>query len=461
MRVDIISQIEHKSAMSFSLLNPGSAVVRLFRSLNIALAALFLSTCLLVEAQPIFRPPVTNYWRRDKITAVATGDVNNDGWADIIVAGGNPWALTNDHHEGFAKFDYLPNTDGVVLADFDADGYADIMDPSGMVVTNKGAGLFGILSRFTDQYLIRTIVADFNGDNLPDMANAYNVLTNDGIGTFSTACTLNLGYEFTRVIATVLSPDVNDDGRADLFFVAQDAFLVLTNGGNDSFGILQSNRFINWPGYSCTIDLNRDGRQCVVIPQYECAMGTNLVFLTNNASGVFGTNMVITVQRGPQRVIAGDVNGDGADDLLCQFFAKGVLVLTNDLHGGFATNSMIDVYSPILLADLNADGRLDLFGSQSYEYPTNFVICYNASSFSSPSARPPLSLKSSGKGMDLSWPVDSKGWSLRCTRDLASPEWLPAGVDGYPIETKVTNKTLHVQPSATPRFYRLMHPAAE
>ena len=450
--------------MSFRLLNPGSAVVRLFRSLTIAFAVLFLSSCVVAQAQPIFRPPVTNYWGYEipflstgNVDSIGTGDVNNDGWIDVIVPGYKPYALTNDQHEGFAKFDLPPNQKHVFVADFDADGYADILDPSGIIVTNKGAGLFGILSRFSAQALTRTIVADFNGDHLPDLATASGVLTNGGNGVLSQSCKLASISE----PLTLLSTDVNGDGRPDLIFHFPNIFQVLTNSGNGCFGTLQSNKFLIFAGSGCNVDLDRDGRRCVVIPQYESSMGTNLVFFTNDASGVFSSNKVLAVGQGPRVVISGDLNGDGAEDLLCQFYRGGILVLTNDLHGSFGSNSMIGAYGPMVLADLNADGKLDLLTAEPYYAATNLLIYYNAFPSPAPSAEPPLSLGSSGKGMELSWPADSKGWSLRCARDLASPEWLPAGVDGYQIETKGTNKTLHVQPSATPRFYRLMHPAAE
>ena len=434
-----------------------------FRFLNRSLiVALFLCALgLTAHGQSVFRPPVTNLWGI-RISAFSSADVNSDGWIDVITSGTSPQAsyvLTNDHQEGFQKFYNLPWSEAHPVGDFDADGHADFLTQSGRVVTNGGTASFGTYIAFEQQAIL--ISADINDDGLNDIASASKVYTNAGNGTFSQSCNLNLGPWFSSTGSGILWADLNNDGRSDLLFSGTQSLLFLTNAGNGCFALSQSNYFRSFAGRACRVDLLGDGKPCIVVPNYQGGNGTNLIFFTNSVAGVFETNMVLSVGSGPRSVISGDVNGDGAQDLLCEFSSGGILVLTNNLQGGFGTNSMLDGEGPLALADLNNDGKLDLIGTASHSYQTNISVYYNVAEFSIPAAIPMLSLNRHGKSMDLSWPADSKGWSLRCTRDLASPEWLPAGVDGYQIETKGTNKTLHVQPSATPRFYRLMHPAAE
>jgi hypothetical protein len=442
--------------MPFRLLNPVSMVVRLSHSLTIVFLTCVLG--LTAHGQSVFRLPVTNQWRTE-IIGVCAADVNSDGWTDVITSGTLPLAsyvFTNDHQEGFQSFYSLPWSETHPVGDFDADGHADFLTQSGGVVTNGGIASFGTYRAFEHQTIF--ISADINDDGLNDIAALDKVYTNAGNGTFSESC--NFGHWFYSIESSIIAADLNSDGKSDLLFAGSPSLIVLTNVGKGCFALSQSNFFWS-PGHACTVDLRGDGKPCIVVPNYRDGFGTSLVFFTNDASGVFNTNMVLAVGQGPRVVISGDLNGDGAEDLLCQFYHGGILVLTNDLDGSFGSNSMIGAYGPMALADLNSDGKLDLLTAEPYYAATNLLIYYNAFPFPPPASQPPLSLKTSGKGMDLSWPADSKGWSLRCTRDLASPEWLPAGVDGYQIETKGTNKTLHVQPSPAPRFYRLMHPAAE
>ena len=58
-----------------------------------------------------------------------------------------------------------------------------------------------------------------------------------------------------------------------------------------------------------------------------------LSVLTNNGTGVFGTNATLTVGREPASVVAADVNGDGQVDLICANVADSTLTVLMNVSG--------------------------------------------------------------------------------------------------------------------------------
>ena len=112
-------------------------------------------------------------------------------------------------------------------------------------------------------------IADFNGDNNPDMAvaggyNTVSVLLNNGNGTFAT----NSAYTTGSYPLSVTTGDFNGDGRPDL---------AVANSGGDT--------------------------------------GNTVSVLLNNGDGTFATKVDYATGVNPYSVTAGDFNGDGKPDL--------------------------------------------------------------------------------------------------------------------------------------------------
>jgi hypothetical protein len=167
----------------------------------------------------------------------------------------------------------------------------------------------------------------------------------------------------------VVVADVNGDGKKDLISTySTNSLIVLTNNGSGIFG---SNAVLGvgkYPNAVAAADINGDGNVDLI-----CANGDKtLTVLTNNGNGVFGSNASYTVTGSPYSVIAADINGDGYVDLISGCYSFGnnmamVSILTNNGSGGFGFNATFNLGSSpnnpevaLEAADLNGDGWPDL-----------------------------------------------------------------------------------------------------
>ena len=93
-------------------------------------------------------------------------------------------------------------------------------------------------------------------------------------------------------------------------------------------------------------DVNGDGKLDLISANVN---DNTLTVLTNNGSGVFGSNATLTVGSYPNCVVAADVNGDGKSDLISANSGGGtgntLTVLTNNGSGIFGSNATLNVGS--------------------------------------------------------------------------------------------------------------------
>jgi hypothetical protein len=224
------------------------------------------------------------------------------------------------------------------------------------------------------------LAADVNGDGWPDLVSVENlsrgtltVLTNDGTGNFVLSAILNVGTNPVCVVAV----DVNGDGSLDLVcadFGGSSRFAALTILTNDGTGVFGSNATVSLPSSPVSLaaaDVNGDGSPDLIVANQ---VANTLTILTNNGSGVFGSNATLVVGSEPSSVVAADLNQDGKPDLVCaNFGANSLSVFTNNGSGTFGSNATLKVgTSPfcVVAADVNGDGIPDLV---SVNYGSNSV----------------------------------------------------------------------------------------
>jgi hypothetical protein len=418
--------------------------------------------------------PATNYPAVSIPSSVAAADINGDGKVDLIYANeGNAklMVLTNNGNGIFgsnAIYSLIKGERSVLAADVNGDGKVDVVCLGGgnfTVLTNNGTGsLVNAGSHAVgDNNYSWFVTTDVNGDGrmdlvCPGIGNPLVVLTNAGNGTFAAAPPPPPapGASWFTV-----ATDANGDGKTDLIDVDTGYMRVLTNAGNGTFALCSTNTLAtSWPGIGTTVDVNGDGRAAVVVPDNSSGSGTTLTVWTNRGDGIFGSNATYTVPHGPYCVIATDIQGDGRSDLICGYLGGNTLsVLTNNGSGGFGSNSICTVaLNPmsIVAADVDGNGKMDLITANING--NNLSVLINTSTFLPPVSIPSLALKRSGKGLLLSWPSASPGWSLQQNPDLATTDWSPSGYSGHGISDDGTNKNLIVTPPVGNLFFRLMHP---
>lgn len=283
------------------------------------------------------------------IGSLAVGDFNEDGIPDLVVAtiAGNQASivLLGNGDGTFRQQPPIPNSFGFLHAkvvDLNGDGHQDLVFAlnGGLAVSlGNGDGTFGPMvglppGSFPGLYL-GLAVADFNGDGKLDIAatdfgsifGGFGTLVfyaGNGDGTFAAPTAVPL--QISSFPGSLASGDFNGDGKQDLLIgFPSSAFILFGNGDGtfnqsfDSLGFVYFGNFATFTTNPVTVfatALTKNGKVDAVTSDFDT--GTLQIAL-NSAIG-FGPHnpAVFSFALGPgiTDVAAGDLNGDGAMDVV-------------------------------------------------------------------------------------------------------------------------------------------------
>jgi hypothetical protein len=366
---------------------------------------------------------------------VEASDYNGDGVLDLLFIdpAGVGVAL------GLGNLTYGPLTSSVgggapigfyadlfSSADFRGKGYSDVteaVDGGLLILQNNGDGTFGSGAFFdVGESVGSATVADFNGDNVPDIAVTVSatyprILLGSGTGTFTLAPDQNQSYGtappsssilsadfsgdkmndvdmlgpssydylfgqplilFGNGNATLQSPqtiatgpalvgDVNNDGRADLISFSNGAILALLGESNHTFN--QVSTLLVYPsgGVAALGDLNHDGKLDLLV--YE---SPSLRVWFGNGDGTFTSGNLVTTTNflNQKLVLIDDLDGDGKGDIILVPYPNQeggsptpLTIFYGNGDGTFQNAALLPIshaYTQLVIGDVNRDGKPDL-----------------------------------------------------------------------------------------------------
>jgi hypothetical protein len=335
----------------------------------------------------------------DPFPAVALADVDNDGDQDILFTaelaatqafGGRGLAAilrnrgdgTFPAPETVQLGEFTGGAVGIAAADVTGDGWPDLLAAQGRdqlwtLVRGNGAGGFAQTAESwkSGEFPAAVHAADMDGDGDLDVINVAkgsqtaNVHPNLGQGVFAHAHTtpmtaLSIAPAFASLLRT---GDLDRDGDLDAvigygsFFSEEWGIAVRLGNGDGTFGALAKYPTPVWPERIALADLEGDGDLDVLWldDQFDKAVHWNV----NLGNGTFGPP-----SSGPtafcdfQAMDVGDLNEDGRPDVVAVscFGAAEIAVATATGFAPWRSHPLFDFATAVELADLDADGHLDL-----------------------------------------------------------------------------------------------------
>ena len=317
--------------------------------------------------------------------AVFIGDANNDGYNDIVVAN----SLTYDYSVSILLWNTITDDwdpqitrsaggaiDSVSIGDVDNDGFNDI------VAINHNANAASILlwnvnSGDWDYYITRQVgasplglvIGDANNDGDNDIITANEgdntvsiLIWNSNSGDWDSQIKKAVGHGADKLFVG----DANNDGYNDIAvsnFYDDNVSILLWNAISDDWDSQITREVGKYPRGVSIGDVNNDGDNDIIAASTDDTKVS--ILLWNNTSGDWDSQIIKTVGVIPSGVFIGDANNDGYNDIATPSNQlQGVSILLWNLTSGdwnpqiskTAGNNPRDLF----IGDADTDGDNDI-----------------------------------------------------------------------------------------------------
>jgi hypothetical protein len=325
--------------------------------------------------------------------SVAVGDFNKDGKLDIAVSymqDNDVRVLLGGGNGSFgAASTYAAGTQPYWIAsgDLNGDGYPDLVTANTTlsastgtisVLMNNKNGTFASAATYpVGNQPYQVAIGDLNGDGHPDLAvtnnaaNTVSILFGSSAGTFTAQPTLSTCANPYGVAIG----DFKHNGSPSVAVTcyASSQLEIFPNNGNGTFGspfMYTVGNSINGltpnPASIALGDFNRDGKLDIVVGN---TTANNISFFAGNRDNTFNASVESPSLNFPDSIVAGDFNGDGILDIAGVAPVWNAVELTLGVGDGtFGSISqraagqlaMKTVPWALAAGDFNGDGQLDI-----------------------------------------------------------------------------------------------------